>query len=169
MMQTAKKTGKIIIAIIASNALILSVVDLSYAEEPPCDPVVGMCALPNRPAPPSDEEYLELFEAIEDDVSHPLPPRLALAERMEERLFKRQTIDCHIAPLSSNNLTLADKLAGDFSNLGEHIILKAQAAGMLLQLPSIVLDFVESCDLRSERKNFVAIKNTASEESILRR
>ncbi len=167
-MQTAKKTGKIIIAIMFSHALILSVVDISYAEEPPCDPVVGMCALPNRPAPPSDEEYLELFEAMEDDVSH-LSPRLALAERMEERLLKRQTIDCHIAPLSSNNLILADKLAGDFSNLGEHIILKAQAAGMLLQLPSIVLDFVENCDLRNERRDFVAIRNSASEESIFRR
>jgi hypothetical protein len=148
MTQTAQKTGKIIIAVIFTQALTLSLVGLSYAEQEPCDPVLGMCLLPVRPEAPSDEEYLKLFEAVEEETL----PRLAFIEETHERMFKRQTLECHVLPKDSNSLTLADKLAGEFSSLGEHIILKAKEAGMLLQLPNFFLNFMETCGLRSDRQ-----------------
>jgi len=71
---------------------------------------------------------------------------VATKKTIVETTKARRVID----KIEKEEMTLAAKLAGEFFDLREHIILKAKEAGMLLQVPNMAIEFIGSCGLKEE-------------------
>ncbi|WP_417912600.1 hypothetical protein [Candidatus Electronema sp. TJ] len=105
---------------------------LHAVESQPCDAKSGYCLLPKKMSP---EREAMLFET-----------RKAALKNM----VSRQAADCALTGEAENSLTLSAKLAGELFSLRDQIVLKAQETGLLLQLPSIVMEFMGSCGLKKD-------------------
>jgi hypothetical protein len=128
-MKTAQKTGKIIIAAaLAVSAMGLT--SLQAKEAPSCDS--GFCLLPKTASAEKEALILETRKA-------------AL-----KNLVSRQAADCALMGEAGSSPTLSAKLAGELFSLRNQIVLKAQETGLLLQLPSIVVEFMGSCGLKKD-------------------
>lgn len=129
-MNTAQKTGKIIIAAaLAVSAMGLT--SLQAKEAPPCDS--GFCLLPPKTASAEKEALI-----------------LETRKAALKNLVSRQAADCALMGEAGSSLTLSAKLAGELFSLRNQIVLKAQETGLLLQLPSIVVEFMGSCGLKKD-------------------
>ncbi|MCW5198625.1 hypothetical protein VU07_03045 [Desulfobulbus sp. F4] len=125
-----KKTGKVIlVAALAVSIIEMEAANLQAEENPPCKP--GFCLLPNKAA---EKERL-MFETRKAALKN---------------LVSRQAADCALTGEAGNSLTLSAKVAGELFSLRNQIVLKARETGLLLQLPSIVMEFMGSCGLKKD-------------------
>jgi hypothetical protein len=128
-MKTAQQTGKIII-VIALSVSAMGLNSLHAEEAPPCDK--GFCLFPKAASAEKEAIKLETKKA-------------AL-----KNLVSRQAADCALMGEVGSSTTLSAKLAGELFSLRKQIVIKAQETGLLLQLPSIVLEFMGSCSLKKD-------------------
>jgi hypothetical protein len=130
-MNTAQKTGKIIIAA-AFAVSAMGLTSLHAEDAPPCDKEKGFCLLPQ--AASAKKEALK-FETRKAALKN---------------LVSRQAADCAMMGEVGSSPTLSAKLAGELFSLRKQIVVKAQETGLLLQLPSIVLEYMGSCGLKKD-------------------
>jgi hypothetical protein len=67
-----------------------------------------------------------------------------------KNLVSRQAADCALIGEVGSSTTLSAKIAGELFSLRQQMILKARETGLLLQLPSIVMEFMGSCGLKKD-------------------
>ncbi|WP_417909528.1 hypothetical protein [Candidatus Electronema sp. PJ] len=128
-MKTVKKTRRIIIAV-ALVASAMGLTSLHAEEKPPCES--GFCLFPKAASAQKEALVHETRKA-------------AL-----KNLVSRQAADCALIGEVGSSPTLSAKLAGELFSLRNQIVLKARETGLLLQLPSIVVEFMGSCGLKKD-------------------
>ena len=131
-MNTAQNTGRIIIAAAIAASVVQNTSLYAAQEAPPCDKSSGYCLLPDKKAAEKERLLLESRKA-------------AL-----KNLVSRQAADCALIGEVGSSPTLSAKLAGELFSLHKQIVIKAQESGLLLQLPSIVMEFMGSCGLKKD-------------------
>lgn len=127
-MSTAQRTRKIIIIAAVGIQVMVSGACLQAAE--PCRPD-GFCPLPSQAS--------DLKAAL----------RVETRKAALKNLLKKQLVQCD----SFFNTKIAATL-DEMNSLREQIILKALETGLLLQLPSIVREFIQTNNAGTEQKQF---------------
>ena len=127
-MNTAQKTRKVIIIATVGIQMIAFGASLQAAE--PCRPD-GFCPLPSQA---SDQKAALRIETRKAALKN---------------LLKKQLVQCD--SLVSTKLATA---LNEMNGLQKQIILKALETGLLLQLPSIVKEFMQTNSSQAEGKQF---------------